>query len=506
MRSVCVISDLHLGGAYPVPPEQGKRGFRLCTHSDAIAQFIGRLSQRVAGGERIELVLNGDTVDFLAESDAPNTWSAFTADPEQAVKKFTAIVERDPAVFKELGTFVESGGRLVLLLGNHDIELSLPRVREALRQAIGIRAHHDFEFLYDGEAYTIGDALIEHGNRYDSWNQVNYDALRRVRSLQSRQQIIPEEEEFPTPVGSRMVISVINPIKGEYAFIDLLKPETDVVLPMLLALEPGYRTLIATLALLYKETRKYGVVAGALPKIGGHIRSERAATDILIGQNISSSGSSASRSSGSDQEQALRDSLKRVLGKDAEHFLRDIDAQIDAHDPLKGLGSPISFTGQVKRALGLAKLLVSGKSQAVQQRLPSLLAAMRVIQDLDTFNVGKEAATEYLEAARDLTKRDFRYVIFGHTHLAKQVSLGDGRFYFNSGTWADMLQFPASILQAPTEDEALRALESFVADMQVGNFSKWTLFNPHYVWLEFDDAGKVAKAELRTVSVSPSAP
>jgi hypothetical protein len=40
--------------------------------------------------------------------------------------------------------------------------------------------------------------------------------------------------------------------------------------------------------------------------------------------------------------------------------------------------------------------------------------------------------------------------------------------------------------------------------MRVGNFSKWTLFNPHYVWLELDGANKVTKAELRTFSDSTS--
>jgi UDP-2,3-diacylglucosamine pyrophosphatase LpxH len=130
MRSVYVISDLHLGGAYPEPPDPGKRGFRLCTHADAIARFVSSLIQNIGQKGSIELVLNGDTVDFLAECDEkPNSWSAFTAKPDRAVAKLKAIVKRDQEVFDRLKEFLEKGGRLTVLLGNHDAELSLPAVR-----------------------------------------------------------------------------------------------------------------------------------------------------------------------------------------------------------------------------------------------------------------------------------------------------------------------------------------------------------------------------------------
>src|ERR1700676_5687698 len=100
VRSVYVISDLHLGGDYPVPREPGKRGFRLCRRADAIAQFIDSLTQKFARQAPSELVLNGDTVDFLAEHDEkPNTWSPFTADPRRAVGKLEAIIQRDQLVF-----------------------------------------------------------------------------------------------------------------------------------------------------------------------------------------------------------------------------------------------------------------------------------------------------------------------------------------------------------------------------------------------------------------------
>lgn len=41
----------------------------------------------------------------------------------------------------------------------------------------------------------------------------------------------------------------------------------------------------------------------------------------------------------------------------------------------------------------------------------------------------------FVEAARELSERGFDSVVFGHTHHAGQVDLGDGRTYYNCGSW-----------------------------------------------------------------------
>jgi UDP-2,3-diacylglucosamine pyrophosphatase LpxH len=514
MRNVYVISDLHLGGDYPVPREPGKRGFRLCTRADAVAQFIDSLTQKFVRQGPSELVLNGDTVDFLAEHDEkPNTWSSFTRDPSRAVAKLEAIVQRDQAVFDAIKRFLDQGGRLVVLLGNHDIELSMPAVRVAFRRALGVKAGRDFEFLYDGEAYIVGDALIEHGNRYDAWNQIDYDALRHIRAVQSRLLDAPEEHIFIPPAGSEMVTEVINTIKVDYPFVDLLKPETAAVVPMLLALEPGFRSRLAAIALLYKRTRSHGLANAVTPKFGGDIRSERdisvipgedigtrvGAGEDRFGEEISADGSAPISTVRSEQSAALKETLQVALGDEAEQFLRDLDAEVAEADPLGQLGGEVTASDTVSRIYGFAALLFGRTSQPFERRLPALLRGMRGLQDTDTFDLGTESETEYLNAAEMLADRGgFRCVVFGHTHQAKRVSLGNGRLYFNSGTWADVLRFPSEILKS--EADALPALQTFVAQMKAGDFSAWTLFRPTYVHLVVGDDSKISNAELLTFS------
>ena len=69
--------------------------------------------------------------------------------------------------------------------------------------------------------------LIEHGNRYDPANVVDHNALRQLRSLQSRHQFKYEHGQFAPPVGSRLVAELMNPIElvinGD--FVDFLAEE-----------------------------------------------------------------------------------------------------------------------------------------------------------------------------------------------------------------------------------------------------------------------------------------
>lgn len=495
-RQIFIISDLHLGGEYPSPDHPASRGFRLCTHSDEIVRFVDALIQKAANGVQVELVLNGDTVDFLAERDPQSgVWSPFTGDSERAEAKLDAIVKRDRPVFDALRRFVENGYRLVILLGNHDIELCLPQVRKTLRATLGIEGRHDFEFIYDGEAYFVGGALIEHGNRYDKFNEVDLDALRRYRSFLSRRQDIPEKYQFEPPAGSEMVTGVINPIKVDYPFVDLLKPEQEAVVPLLLALEPGYRRYLGTVARLAYRTRRHGLEGPALPAWGGDIRSESEGPSAIGGEMLAVEEPTTTAGDSEDKEEPLHAVLRKVLGQQTEAFLAEIAPEPSEAAELEPAGQVIAARDYVDRALGIARLLVSHDSGPIERRLPALLKALRALQDEDTFEIDVETAAEYRKAAQEIAQHGIRYVIFGHTHKPKRVALERGAHYLNSGTWADVLTFPREIVSG-SESVALSHLRQFVQWIAQSDFSRWTLFHPTYVRLDLDHSGTVVRADL----------
>ena len=443
-RSVYIISDLHLGGVYGRAGAANDRGFRICTHVQALADFVNGIVKD-AGESKVELIINGDMVDFLAErNDTEPHFVPFTSNPVEASAKLAAIAGRDKPFFDSLTNLLNHNHRLTILMGNHDIEMAMPAVRRELREILGVKPHHDYEMISNGEAYIVGEALIEHGNRYDQWNVVNYDGLRHISSLMSRNQPIPEEHEFDPPAGSKMVARVINPIKQDYKFIDLLKPETDVAIPTLMAIEPGYRKILATVAQLATQSSKHKMEKdnAAMPSIGSDIASTMDSSMGGFGGDISTYDSAPQVS---PEDAALEAVLNKRLGSQEGGFTNSLEQSGVAPGP--DIGSDISTANVVDRTLGMAKLFLARNDKDVTRRLPALLQAFRALQPDQSFSRDVETDAVYEDAANELIKGGFRYVIFGHTHLAKQIELKKpGCYYLNSGTWADLIQLPSEII------------------------------------------------------------
>ena len=494
-RQLYVVSDIHIGGVYPDPEKDsdGQRGFRIATHIPRFTEFLRALSEKPVTNCEVELVVNGDFIDFLAEvDDSPGQWVSFTHNVEMAEKKLREIVRRDQPVFDALSEFLNRGHRLTILLGNHDIELALPKVRQCFAGLLSIKESHKFQFIFDGEAYVAGDVLIEHGNRYDKFNVVDHDGLRRVRSLQSRNQNIPAKYAFQSPPGSDIVATIMNPIKVEYPFIDLLKPETEAAIPVLLALEPGARSKISKIASIALRANKHKMEDAALPGFGGDIRSEDDIT--FFGDDISSPGDEPYA------DDPLRKVLTDYLGEDATDFMAELERSSPQEEKVS-IGEDISsgFSDSIgetfSRGLSLMGLLLASNNADIERRLPLLLKAIRILSKDDSFNRSIESASEYLDAASELAGRGFSCVIFGHTHLPKDVSLANGARYINTGTWADYMKFPESIVNG-AEDEAMEGLREFVGDLRLGKLGSWVGFSPTYARVDLGSDEVMLKAEL----------
>ncbi len=469
------------------------RGFRICTKVSALADFVNALAETPADQPKIELIINGDMVDFLAEQP----FLPFTSDPAAACAKLKAIAGRDKPFFDALSNLLNHNHRLTILLGNHDIELAMPPVRRTLREILDVQGHHDYELIFNGEAYPIGEALIEHGNRYDSWNVITYSNLRQVCSLISRNQRVPETM-FDPPAGSKMVAWVINLIKQDYKFIDLLKPETDVAIPTVMALEPGYRQILATVAKCAHQAGQHEMekANAAMPSVGGDISSDQDASTMTIGGDIStySSDDMTATAPGDSDEAALQAVLKNRLGGNENTFLVSLDQS--GADAGPAIGGDISTASVVDRTWGLARLLFARDDQDVGRRLPALLQALRALQPDQSFSRDVETDPAYSMAANKLIEGGFRYVIFGHTHLAKQIELQQpGCYYLNSGTWADLMQLPPEIITGDTA-AALAKLQQLAQSLATGLLDQWILFRPTYVRLDLDATDHVLKAEL----------
>jgi len=501
-----IISDLHLGGRFPVGED---RGFRMMDCPGVLAEFIRLLAARPPTAPTLELIINGDFLDFLAEADADGTWKAFRDQPGAAVAVFLTIADRpeDGAVFDALAGFLDRGHRLTILLGNHDIELAWPEVRAAFEKRLSIRKQtpaFNLRWLYDGEALIIGDALIEHGNRYDPANFVDHQRLRRVRELRSRRLHAREADIFYPPMGSRLVAEIMNPIKKDYPFIDLLKPESEPLIALLLTLDPSKRGHLGALARLIPKLPLNVTGTPADPAYRQRI-ADRAGDEGISRTAIADHGS------GEDDDAVLAALLAEMHPPEQAATARATVQRIrqegsDDASTDEGISrTPVSSFGErLNSGLTLIKLLFTKRDRAIETRLPLLRQAVRALRGDQTFDDTVETGKRYHRAAEQLGEGGggvdggaappgFRYVVFGHTHHRKKITLPNGTTYVNTGTWARLMKFPDDLI---SDDDAIagKALEAFLASIQSATYK--TDFVPTYARLDLRDDDRVETIEL----------
>ena len=409
-----VISDLHLGG---------RPGFQIFGSTGELAWLIDYLRQCPAD-RRIALLINGDFVDFLAQSPA------LPFDPEGAIDKLTAIANDDTfrPIFDALRRFAGQDNRyLVVNLGNHDLELALPWVREAIVNLLSggnPAARGRITLATDGAgiALRIGSSrvLCVHGNEVDTWNVADHEQIRRIGRDYTQGR--PVEEWVPNS-GSQLVAEVMNPIKKDYPFIDLLKPELPAVFPTLIALKPS--------------------VVGQLAKLGPTVTrlawdSVRRATGFLDADPLAGTPDAASQAAA---PVAGGPSL-RVLRQQRLDLARDLLDRTENH--WRDDSTPFDLVTADQRGEYVGILGAIGKLVTGQGTQEALRDALDGLDDDRTFGSDEEDGTY-----RDLDQMigsEIDFLIAGHTHLERALKRRRGRgYYFNSGTWARLIQIPAEL-------------------------------------------------------------
>jgi UDP-2,3-diacylglucosamine pyrophosphatase LpxH len=405
-----VVSDLHLGG---------EEDFQIFDRGDALAGLIDFLAAR-RKDSRVVLVLNGDIVDFLAEPGSKYL------DPEGAVDKLKRI-RRDPAfarVWQRLAAFVRAPNRrLVLVLGNHDVELALPPVRGHLAEVLcgqddGARGRLIFAVDGTGYACTVGGArvLCLHGNEADGSNVVDYERLLEIAQSINRGAIQPG---WVPNFGTRLVIDVMNDVKRTYRWVDLLKPEGTGVIPLILALDPNRLTLIRRF-LEYVATAAGDRIGRAVGLLGG-------TPDVVADPDGQLLGILGDTFEAADGGGGTTDP-KRLLLSVEVGFRRGEDgfASVATGDEMLGWQDV------------LGKLRGLNKADAVRAALKKLVASF------GGFDPTKCDKT--LSKLENQVSSDIDFVIAGHTHMAKALPRQRGGFYFNSGTWIRLIQLPDWLL------------------------------------------------------------
>jgi UDP-2,3-diacylglucosamine pyrophosphatase LpxH len=394
-----IISDLHVG-------QNDDFDIFATPGSNKHALFTDFLNHARAQANPVELIINGDFVDFLQL----RPWNDLSRGT--AVEKIKNIVTKSPAVFTGLGNFLgDSRHMLKILLGNHDVELAYPEVGQVLRDAIfppGTNGADRYELLNRRTTYNpnVNGVLvsIEHGNRGDEWNWLNYTALFRDAELGTT--------KFKYPAGTKLVYETMNAFKEKLRFVDLLKPEMPAVLLLLLALKPMMALLAVPGAALSKlNSISSGLISGLLQSIGG----------APLGEIKEAKKPASVTAQLANYYAAIR----------PEDFPRpdDVTWFLNAKEP--AIQSDAQVLGPVFDHVRLKFLAWSLYN----------LNRFKAAQEGEEFYRQDHPSTPDSKGAKTCFEGEVKVVVFGHTHEALKTEFDEG-LYVNSGTWADVVRMP----------------------------------------------------------------
>ncbi|HYQ00976.1 MAG TPA: metallophosphoesterase [Polyangiaceae bacterium] len=451
--AVYVISDLHLGG-YSANFDQQTRNYRIFREAEALASFIRLLAASEAEARAkglqnyrfhpgpIALVLNGDIVDFLADEKATYF------DWLNAVDKLASAMKdnEQKVVWEALKDFVASGrGDLVLVLGNHDLELALPEPQALLQrylagENVGNRGRIVFAMDGAGFSCTVGNkrVLCLHGNEADPWNAIDYGKLSLIRrtlargSLERNHKIL---RQWIPNAGTQMVIEYMNAVKRRYQWVDLLKPEQEAAAMVTSAIArlPGPRTFAEVQVRKAATARKLtaGFLGATVPVAN---ESEDGEDTPLPEPRVPL-----------DKKTLMRETLES-LGRGA---------------------APVDLVTDEEFLMGSVEAAITG---LVTRKWPKTLREVlsySLAQD-QTFEPGTVDEV-YTELDR-VCGAEIDFLIAGHTHLYRAIERAQqpGRYYFNSGTWIWLVRIPNAALSHTTfpklkdrlEEGSMEALEA----------------------------------------------
>ncbi|MBV8846608.1 MAG: metallophosphoesterase [Bryobacterales bacterium] len=227
VNKIIVISDAHISA----PPLDD-------FDSEIEAKFIQLTEHLGSISDAVELIINGDFLDFVqaAPAEGPQLESVSAAEGEPlcfteacSAGKLQTIYSFHSGLFHALSRFLQANpaNRLTVLPGNHDPDLFWPSVESTLRSWIGASAGDRFK-LHLERSYIPDDCpglWIEHGHQFDKinsffvggkelWSRANPPILADSK----------REKRLVECLGTRFLIRFLNRLDKDYPFVDNVKP------------------------------------------------------------------------------------------------------------------------------------------------------------------------------------------------------------------------------------------------------------------------------------------
>lgn len=371
------------------------------------------------------LVLAGDFLDLVGVSLPPTPGAVRTeltpeerrdglgSAPDHVVSKVRAIAHRHPRVFRALMEFVREGHSLVIVRGNHDIELHWRAAQSSLIDAIVDHAESEAERADIASRISIcpwffavqGVLYVEHGHEFDAMCGYGDPLLptcprdsRRIRKTPFS--VLLRNVARPTRGLSTSAYSYV----GFFAYVKLL---------IRLGLRGTYRIstrFIEASARLVHECLAFRQTPGRLRALRALLRQRRFAERMGVSCET-------------------LERLKSLYAKPAAHSINFVLRSLYIDRILASLLTGLFLLMAVVAALSASTFWTT--SSIVPAALLCAYACIGLERRLEP--------AERMVRGADVIARmfDARWVIMGHTHQPGIFGLSDGRRYVNLGYWGE---------------------------------------------------------------------
>jgi UDP-2,3-diacylglucosamine pyrophosphatase LpxH len=213
-KLILVISDLHLSAGKTI---KGKRNLLEDFHYDnELVDFLNYYSSGDYENVEVELVINGDFLDFLAvpfvEFYDDEFWSETAA-----LAKLRMIMTAHVGVLEALKRFLSKPmKKVVYIIGNHDAEFVFDSLKEEFLTFFGEFRRNIILSNSISTHIPVKGVCIQHGHQYERAHEFDQENSV-IETLNGEKYFIP-------PWGSYYVTNVINKYKQERSFINSVRP------------------------------------------------------------------------------------------------------------------------------------------------------------------------------------------------------------------------------------------------------------------------------------------
>lgn len=203
-----VISDLHLGKGR-ILPKGGLNSLEEFYYADKLIEFIHYYSSGSYKDYQVELIINGDFLNFLQVDYKGHFLTVITE--SIALEVLKSCIDGHQAVFKALREFASKPGfSITYVVGNHDQAMLWPACRSYFNNVIGTPVRFkNLVYFFDG-------IHIEHGHMHEAANRMDPKKFFLKKDL--------AEPILNLPFGSHFFIELVLKIKDKYPHVDKIRP------------------------------------------------------------------------------------------------------------------------------------------------------------------------------------------------------------------------------------------------------------------------------------------